>query len=113
MPRPASLSLDRDASGASLGTLTKTGYRDLAGNAAQLAHALVRLGAKHGDRIATMAWNDRRHFELYYAISGIGAICHTVNPRLFPEQITYIIRHAADRWIFVDPMLLPVLENIC
>ena len=106
------ISLDRDASGASLGTVTKTGYRDLAANAAQLAHALVRLGAKLGDRIATLAWNDRRHFELYYAISGIGAICHTVNPRLFPEQITYIIRHAEDRWIFIDPMLLPVLENI-
>lgn len=106
------LSLDRDASGASLGTVTKTNYRDLEKRAAQLANALIRLGIKSGDRIATLAWNDKRHFELYYAISGIGAICHTVNPRLFPEQISYIIRHAEDRWIFVDPTILPVLANI-
>jgi len=105
-------SLDRDASGRSLGKVTRTGYADLARRSAQLAHALVKLGVRHGDRIATMAWNDQRHFELYYAISGIGAICHTVNPRLFPEQISYIIRHAEDRWIFVDPTILPVLEGI-
>jgi 3-(methylthio)propionyl---CoA ligase len=106
------ISLDRDPSGASLGQVTRTGYADLAKRSAQLGHALVKLGVQNGDRIATLAWNDQRHFELYYGISGIGAICHTVNPRLFPEQITYIIRHAEDRWIFIDPTILPVLENI-
>jgi acyl-CoA synthetase (AMP-forming)/AMP-acid ligase II len=106
------VSLNRDASGETLDRVTKTGYADLAKRSAQLAHALVKLGVRHGDRIATMAWNDQRHFELYYAISGIGAICHTVNPRLFPEQITYIIRHAEDRWIFIDPTILPVFESI-
>lgn len=106
------LSLDRNANGASLGTITKTTYPELSRRAAKLANAMVRLGIQQGDRIATLAWNDQCHFELYYAISGIGAICHTVNPRLFPEQITYIIRHAEDRWIFVDPTLLPVLEGI-
>lgn len=106
------LSLDRDASGASLGTVTHTNYAELAKRAAKLANALDRLGIQRGDRIGTLAWNDQRHFELYYAISGIGAICHTLNPRLFPEQLTYIIRHAEDRWLFVDPTILPALEKI-
>ena len=106
------IALDRNPDGSSRGTVTKTGYAALAGRAAQLAHALTRLGVEQGDRIATLAWNDQRHFELYYAISGMGAVCHTVNPRLFPDQITYIIRHAEDRWIFVDPTILPLLEAI-
>ena len=62
----------------------------------QLAHALDEFGVKPGDRLATLAWNGHRHFELYYAISGIGAICHTVNPRLFAPQIEYILNHAED-----------------
>jgi len=106
------VSLDRDAEGTAKGTTTKTSYVELAARSAKLAHALDRLGVNHGDRIATLAWNDQRHFELYFAISGIGAICHTVNPRLFAEQISYIIRHAEDRWIFVDPTLLPVLDGL-
>src|SRR6201993_704997 len=57
----------------------------------QLAKALLRLGIGPGDRVATLAWNTSRHFELYYAISGIGAVCHTINPRLFDEQIVYIV----------------------
>ena len=87
-------------------------YPDLARRAASLAHALTDLGIQSGDRIATLAWNDQRHYELYFAISGIGAVCHTINPRLFPDQISYIIRHAQDRWIFVDPTLMPVLEGV-
>jgi len=78
----------------------------------QLAHALTRLGAKKGDCIASLAWNNYRHFELYYGISGIGSVMHTVNPKLFPEQLVYIINHAQDRWIFVDLTFIPLLENI-
>lgn len=78
----------------------------------QLANALVALGVQQGDRIGTLAWNTYRHFELYYAISGMGAITHTINPRLFAEQIVYIVNHAEDQFIFVDLSFVPVLEAI-
>lgn len=78
----------------------------------QLANALTTLGVKHSDRVATLAWNDHRHFELYYAISCIGAICHTVNPRLFEQQITYIVGHAEDSCLFFDPDFLPIVEAL-
>ena len=78
----------------------------------QLANALESLDIKLGDRVGTLAWNDHRHFELYYAVSCSGAICHTVNPRLFPEQLVYIINHAEDRVMFCDPMFVPLLESI-
>ena len=87
-------------------------YRDCARRVRKLANALTNSGIQPGDRIATLAWNDYRHLEMYYAISGIGAINHTINPRLFPEQIAYIINHAEDRFVFVDPLLLPILENL-
>ena len=85
---------------------------DAAKRAKQCANALERLGAKQGDRIATLAWNTYRHYELYFSVSGTGAILHTINPRLFPEQLVYIINHAEDRWIFVDLTFLPLLEAI-
>lgn len=78
----------------------------------QLANALAKIGFKQGDRIATLAWNDHRHLECYYAIAGSGFVCHTVNPRLFPEQIVFIINHAEDRWVFVDLLIVPLLEKI-
>ncbi len=78
----------------------------------QLANALDRLGAETGDRIATLAWNDYRHLELYYAVSGSGMVCHTVNPKLFPEQIAYIINHAEDKFVFVDLLVVPLLEAL-
>ncbi len=78
----------------------------------RLANALIGYGVRPGDRVATFAWNDYRHFELYYGIAGIGAVTHTVNPRLFPDQITYIVNHAEDRLVFVDPLIVPVLEKI-
>jgi fatty-acyl-CoA synthase len=91
----------------------RTTYARLRERAAQLAHALERtLGVARGERIATLAWNDHRHFELYYGVAGIGAICHTINPRLFPEQIAYIINHARDRYLFVDPMFLPLVDQL-
>ena len=87
-------------------------FQDAFRRTRQLANALQSLGIQLGDRVGTLAWNDHRHFELYYAISCTGAICHTVNPRLFPEQLVYIMNHAEDRVIFCDPMFVPLLENI-
>ena len=77
-----------------------------------LANALIWLGVRHQDRVATLAWNTHRHYELYYAVSGSGAIIHTVNPRLFPEQIVYILNHAGDEVLFFDVAFLPLIEKI-
>ena len=87
-------------------------YREAWARTQQLANVLVGLGVGHGHRVATLAWNDHRHLELYYAISGIGAVCHTVNPRLYPEQLVYILNHAEDRVLFVDPTFLPLVEKL-
>jgi fatty-acyl-CoA synthase len=85
-------------------------WRDVFRRTRQLANALTAAGVKPGDRVASLAWNDYRHLELYYAVSCIGAVMHTINPRLFPEQLEYIINHAADRLLFIDPTLLPLLQ---
>ena len=74
--------------------------------------AMARLGVDRGDRIATIAWNNYRHFELYFAISGMGAVCHTINPRLFHEQIVYVINHAEDKYVFMDLTFVPLLEAL-
>ena len=87
-------------------------YREAFARSRKLANALARLGIQRGDRIATLAWNDYRHFEIYYAVSGSGFVCHTINPRLFEEQIVYIINHAEDRWLFLDPVFVPLLEKL-
>lgn len=87
-------------------------YAEAYRRSAKVAHALARRGIKLGDRVGTLAWNTHRHFELYYGISGLGAIVHTVNPRLFPEQIAYIINHAEDRLLFVDLTFLPLVEKL-
>ena len=84
------------------GGIVRTTYRELRDRAARLANALLRLGVRPGDRVATLAWNTHRHMELYFAVSGIGAVLHTVNPRLFPEQIEYILAHAEARFLFLD-----------
>ena len=94
------------------GPIHRYGYRDSFSRIGKLAHALVRLGVQPGDRIATLAWNGYRHFELYYAISGIGAICHTINPRLFHDQIRYIVKHAEDKLLFVDLTFVPLVETL-
>ena len=78
----------------------------------QLAHALKNMGIKEGDRVATLAWNGHRHFELYFAISGIGSVCHTINPRLFADQIVYIINHANDRVLFLDINFIPIITPL-
>jgi 3-(methylthio)propionyl---CoA ligase len=94
------------------GTIHRYGYADAARRSKQLANALLRLGIKPGDRIGTLAWNTHRHFELYYGVSGIGAICHTINPRLFDEQIVYIVNHARDRVLFVETSFIPLIERL-
>jgi fatty-acyl-CoA synthase len=87
-------------------------YREAFARARKLADGIAGWGLEQGDRIATLAWNDYRHFELYYAISCSGQVCHTINPRLFPEQINFIINHAEDQWVFTDPMFVPLLEAL-
>jgi 3-(methylthio)propionyl---CoA ligase len=94
------------------GGLHRYGYREARERIGRLANALIGLGIKPGDRVATLAWNGYRHFELYYAIAGIGAVCHTINPRLFPEQITYIANHAEDTALFFDLTFLPLVEKL-
>jgi fatty-acyl-CoA synthase len=94
------------------GPIHRYNYHDAHTRSRQLANALINLGVKLGDRIATLAWNTYRHFECYYAISGIGAITHTLNPRLAADQLTYIINHAENSYIFVDADLLPLIELV-
>jgi acyl-CoA synthetase (AMP-forming)/AMP-acid ligase II len=80
--------------------------------ARRLARVLARLGVQLGDRVGTLAWNGYRHFELYYAVSGMGAVIHTINPRLFPDQITYIVNHAEDRYCFFDLTFAALVERL-
>ncbi len=94
------------------GPIHRYGYRDAAKRSKQLAEALQGLGIKLGDRVGTIAWNTYRHFELYFGISGIGAVLHTINPRLAPEHVAYIANHAEDQAIFVDLNLLPIVEGV-
>jgi fatty-acyl-CoA synthase len=94
------------------GDIHRYTYRDARVRAKKVAEALIALGIAPGDRIGTLAWNGYRHFELYYGISGMGAVCHTINPRLFPEQIVYIVNHAEDRILFVELNLLPLVETL-
>ena len=94
------------------GPIHRYGWGECYGRVQRLANALGSLGVEPGDRIATLAWNGYRHLELYYGVSGMGAVCHTVNPRLFKEQIVYIINHAADRFIFTDLSFVALLEGM-
>jgi acyl-CoA synthetase (AMP-forming)/AMP-acid ligase II len=92
------------------GDIHRYTYCDCHKRARQMANALAGLGVKMGDRVATLAWNGYRHMELYYAISGSGAVMHTINPRLHPEQIAYIANHAEDSYLFFDLTFLPLVE---
>ncbi|GKX34130.1 MAG: long-chain-fatty-acid--CoA ligase [Rhizobiaceae bacterium MnEN-MB40S] len=94
------------------GPVTRTNYRDMRQRSLRLAKRLEREGARIGDRIATMAWNTSRHLESWYGITGIGAVYHTLNPRLFPDQIAWIINDAEDKFLFVDTTFLPIIEAI-
>jgi fatty-acyl-CoA synthase len=94
------------------GPIHRTNYAEIHQRALKVSQMLDRGGVKLGDRIATIAWNTWRHLEVWYGVMGIGAICHTVNPRLFPEQIAWIINHAQDRIVITDITFVPVLEKI-
>ncbi len=94
------------------GTLRRRPYAEIRSRALRVAKRLQREGIGIGDRVATLAWNSDRHLELWYGISGIGAITHTVNPRLFPEQIAWIVNHAEDRLMFLDLTFVPMIEAI-
>ncbi|MBC7685283.1 MAG: fatty-acid--CoA ligase [Bdellovibrionales bacterium] len=94
------------------GDLHRYTYVDCQVRAKKMANALTKLGVAMGDRVATLAWNGYRHMELYYAVSGSGAVLHTINPRLHPEQIAYIANHAEDQYLFFDLTFLPLIEAV-
>ncbi len=94
------------------GPVVRTTYTEIHARAKRVSDVLKGWDVKVGDRVATLAWNTGRHIEAWYGIMGIGAVCHTLNPRLFPEQLAYIINHAEDRIIFVDLTFIPLLEAV-
>ncbi|HZP76454.1 MAG TPA: fatty-acid--CoA ligase [Pseudolabrys sp.] len=94
------------------GPIVATNYAEIRARALKVAQRLEKDGVKLGDRVATMAWNTWRHIESWYGILGVGAIYHTVNPRLFPDQIVWIINHAEDRVMILDTTFVPLLEKI-
>ncbi len=94
------------------GPIRRCTLADIKTRSLSAAKALQREGIGLGDRVATMAWNTDRHMETWYGIMGVGAICHTVNPRLFTEQLVYIFNHAEDRILFVDTTFVPIMEAI-
>jgi fatty-acyl-CoA synthase len=91
------------------GPIVRTTYAQVHGRAKQLSHALSELGVRPGDRVGTLAWNTARHLEIWYGVMGMGAVCHTLNPRLHPDQLCWLIRHAEDRVIFTDLTFAPIL----
>lgn len=94
------------------GPIRRTTLADVRNRALRVAKALDNEGVKTGDRIATMAWNTERHMEAWFGIMGHGAVCHTLNPRLFAEQLDYIVNHAEDRIVFVDTTFVPIMEAL-
>jgi fatty-acyl-CoA synthase len=94
------------------GSVHRYGYAGAHARAQKLANALKRLGVQPGDRVATLAWNGFRHFEIYYAVAGSGAVIHTINPRLFPDQISYIANHAEDAVLFYDTTFAPLVDKL-
>ena len=94
------------------GPIVRTTYADIHARAKRVSSVLQGWGVQVGDRIGTLAWNTGNHIETWYGIMGIGAVCHTLNPRLFPEQLVYIINHGGDRVIFVDLTFVPLLQAV-
>src|SRR5271170_1771915 len=94
------------------GDIHRYTYRDCHRRARKAAGVLLSLGVTNGERVATLAWNGYRHLELYFAVSGIGGVLHTINPRLFPDQIAWIANHAEDRLLFFDSTFLPIVEAV-
>ena len=94
------------------GTTHRTNWSDLEHRSRRLVRVLMKLGIAEGDRVGTLAWNGTRHLEVYYAAPGMGAICHTINPRLHPDDIGYIVNHAQDKVLFVDLSFAPLIGMI-
>ena len=94
------------------GGVERTTWGGIEANARRLAAALMRLGIEPTERCATLAWNNRRHLETYFGVAGAGMVCHTINPRLFPEQLVYIVNHAEDRVLFFDRTFLPMVAAL-
>ncbi len=94
------------------GDIHRTNWAEVELRSRKLAQALARLGCEAGDRIGTLAWNGYRHLEIYYGVSGSELVCHTINPRLFPQQVAWIINDAQDKVIFVDLNILPLVEKL-
>ena len=94
------------------GQVETADWETVAANGRRLASALAKLGVKRGDRCATIAWNNRRHLEIYFGVAGAGMVCHTINPRLAPEQLIYIINHAEDQVLFLDQTFLPAAAKL-
>jgi acyl-CoA synthetase (AMP-forming)/AMP-acid ligase II len=94
------------------GDVHRLNYRELAARSRRMANAVAALGVGFGDRVATLAWNGYRHMELYYAVSGSGAVLHTLNPRLHPDQVVWIADHAEDQVLFFDLTFLPLVEAV-
>ena len=93
-------------------SITVTNWVEIHQNSKRFANALQQLGLAQGDRVATIAWNNHRHLESWYAISGSGLVCHTINPRLFPEQLIFIINDAADRVVLFDKTFVPLIKAV-
>src|SRR3954462_9092036 len=94
------------------GPIHRTDYAEIRQRALKVAKRLTQDGIGVGDRVATLAWNTWRHLEAWYGITGIGAVYHTVNPRLFEDQIVYIVNHAEDRLVFLDLTFVPLIEKL-
>src|SRR5690349_20759477 len=94
------------------GPIYRHTYSQAHARARRVAQALRRLGVGEADRVGTLAWNGYRHFEIYYGVSGMGAVMHPINPRLFPEQLAFIVNHAEDRYIFFDLTFAPLAEKL-
>ncbi|HEX9193621.1 MAG TPA: 3-(methylthio)propionyl-CoA ligase [Burkholderiales bacterium] len=94
------------------GAVHRYTYSEAHRRSKRLAQALARLGVRQGERVGTLAWNGFRHFELYYGVSGMGAVVHTVNPRLFPEQLVFIVNDAEDRYVFFDLTFVQLVEKL-
>ena len=94
------------------GGITRVNWRSVGAGSRQLASALEKFGVSKGGRCATIAWNNYRHLEIYFGVSGGGMVCHTINPRLFPEQMVYIVNHAEDEVIFFDRTFLPLIAKL-
>ncbi|RYD61971.1 MAG: long-chain fatty acid--CoA ligase, partial [Sphingomonadales bacterium] len=94
------------------GPIVRTDYAQAYAEARRLSAALAGLGISLGDRVATLAWNSGRHLTLWYGVMGIGAVCHTLNPRLFVDQLVYIVNHAGDRVLFADPGFADIVEAL-